>query len=372
MIMAGGSGTRLWPMSRTSRPKQLIPFIESGDKNEKKRKSLLQISGERLEGLVTKDHRLVCASRSYAKDVMAAIDGLPQNNFLGEPVGRDTLNAVGFAAAVLAARDPDAIFAVLTSDHIIEPQSVFAQKIDLGFRLVEADPSRIVTFSITPTFPATAYGYVEQGDPISDPTGSNPSGKFDGAFRANRFVEKPDLARATEYFKSGSFGWNSGMFIFHARTVLDAIAWFQPASAVGLAKIGAAWGKPGAEKVVEDVYPLLTKISVDYGLMEPAARDERIKICAVPMPVSWRDVGSWPSYGEILTADADGNRASARAMHIESKKMIVVSDDPAHLIATIGVEGLVVVHTKDATLICRADMAEQVKDLAGRVAPELR
>ena len=376
MIMAGGSGTRLWPMSRTSRPKQLIPFIESevqsGDKIEKKRKSLLQISGERLEGLVAKDHRLVCASRSYAKDVIAAIDGLSQNNFLGEPVGRDTLNAVGFAAAVLAARDPDAIFAVLTSDHIIEPQSVFTQKIDLGFRLVEADPSRIVTFSITPTFPATAYGYVEQGDPISDPTGSNPSGKFDGAFRANRFVEKPDLARATEYFKSGSFGWNSGMFIFHARTVLDAIAWFQPASAVGLAKIGAAWGKPGAEKVVEDVYPLLTKISVDYGLMEPAARDERIKICAVPMPVSWRDVGSWPSYGEILTADADGNRASARVLHIESKKMIVVSDDPAHLIATIGVEGLVVVHTKDATLICRADMAEQVKDLAGRVAPELR
>lgn len=363
MIMAGGSGTRLWPMSRTSRPKQLIPFIESVNK----RKSLLQISGERLEGLVAKDHRLVCASRSYAKDVIAAIDGLTQNNFLGEPIGRDTLNAVGFAAAVLAARDPDAIFAVLTSDHIIEPQSVFAQKVDLGFRLVEADPSRIVTFSITPTFPATAYGYVEQGDPITDPTG-----KFDGAFRAKRFVEKPNLARATEYFKSGSFGWNSGMFIFHARTVLDAIGWFQPASAVGLAKIGAAWGKPDAEKVVEDVYPLLTKISVDYGLMEPAARDERIKICAVPMPVSWRDVGSWPSYGEVLTADADGNRASARAMHIDSKKMIVVSDDPAHLIATIGVEGLVVVHTKDATLICRADMAEQVKDLAGRVAPELR
>ena len=363
MIMAGGSGTRLWPMSRTSRPKQLIPFIES----ENNRKSLLQISGERLEGLVAKNHRLVCASRSYAKDVIAVIDGITQNNFLGEPIGRDTLNAVGFAAAVLAARDPDAIFAVLTSDHIIDPQSVFAQKVDLGFRLVEADPSRIVTFSITPTFPATAYGYVEQGDPISDPTG-----KFDGAFRAKRFVEKPDLALATEYFKSGSFGWNSGMFIFHARTVLDAIGWFQPASAVGLAKIGAAWGKPDAEKVVEDVYPLLTKISVDYGLMEPAARDERIKICSVPMAVSFRDVGSWPSYGEVLTADADGNRASARAMHIDSKKMIVVSDDPAHLIATIGVEGLVVVHTKDATLICRADMAEQVKDLAGRVAPELR
>jgi len=367
MIMAGGSGTRLWPMSRTGRPKQFIPFIQSELPSEAKSKSLLQISGERLEGLVAKDHRLVCASRSYAKDVLAAIDGLSRNNFLGEPVGRDTLNAVGFAAAVLAARDPDAIFAVLTSDHIIEPQSVFAQKVDLGFRLVEAEPSRIVTFSVTPTFPATAYGYVEQGEAISDP-----SGNFDGAFRAKRFIEKPDLAHATEYFKSRTFGWNSGMFIFHARTVLDAISWFQPATAIGLAKIGAAWGTHDAEKVVEDVYPLLTKISVDYGLMEPAARDERIKICAIPMPVSWRDVGSWPSYGEMLAEDADGNRTSGRALHIGSKKMVAVSDDPEHLIATIGVEGLIVVHTRDATLICRADMAEQVKDLAGRVPPELR
>lgn len=355
MVMAGGSGTRLWPMSRMSRPKQLIPFLKG--------KSLLQISGERLEGVVAKDRRLVCASRGYAKDVIAAVDGLSQNNFLGEPVGRDTLNAVGFAAAVLAARDPDAIFAVLTSDHIIEPQSVFAQKIDLGFRLVEDDPSRMVTFSITPTYAATAYGYVEQGGAIA---------RFDGAFRAQRFVEKPALAHATEYLNSGRFGWNSGMFIFHASTVLDAISWFQPQSAAGLKRIGAAWGTAAAESVVDEIYPLLTKISVDYGLMEPAARDERIQMCAVPMPVSWRDVGSWPTYGDALTPDDAGNRTNARTVHVDSKEMIVVSDDPNHLIATIGIEGVVVVHTRDATLICRADMAEKVKDLAGRVPPELR
>jgi len=355
MIMAGGSGTRLWPMSRVGRPKQLIPFIGG--------KSLLQISGERLEGLVAKEQRLVCASRSYAADVLGAIDGLSAKNFLGEPTGRDTLNAVGFAAAVLAARDPDAIFAVLTSDHIIEPQAIFAQKMDLGFRLIESDPSRMVTFSITPTFAATAYGYVEQGEPIAT---------FDGAYFAKRFVEKPDAARAMKYLNSGAFGWNSGMFIFHARTVLDAIGWFQPQSAAGLKRIGAAWDTPSAENIVDEIYPLLTKISVDYGLMEPAARDSRIQICAVPMPVSWRDVGSWPSYGATLDADNAGNRASAQTIHIDSRDMIVVSDDPQHLIATIGVEGLVVVHTHDATLICRVDHAERVKDLAGRVPPQLR
>ena len=355
MIMAGGSGTRLWPMSRASRPNQLVPFIGG--------KSLLQLAAARLDGVVAPDHRLVCASNSYAKDVLATVPGLSAANFLGEPEGRDTLNAVGFAAAALAKRDPDAIFIVVTSDHVIEPQDEFARQVDLGFRLVEADASRIVTFAITPTFPATGYGYVEIGEGIAG---------FAGAHRTKRFVEKPDLARAKEFLAAGTFGWNSGMFIFSAKTCLDAIGWFKPENRAGLAKIGEAWGTPAAASTVASVYPTLGKISVDHGLMEKAAVDPRLTVCAVPMAISWKDVGSWPTYAGVTPADSSGNRLSARTTIVDSRDNVIVSDDPAHMVAAVGVEGLVIVHTRDATLVCRADDAERVKDLAARMPPELR
>ena len=355
VIMAGGSGTRLWPMSRSARPKQLMPLPNGA--------TLLQTAAARLTGVVPSSKQFVCAARSCMSDVLAAIPQLTDDQFLGEPVGRDTLNAVGFAAAVAAARDPSATLAVLTSDHVIEPQDVFAQKLDLGFRLVEADPRRLVTFAITPTFPATGYGYVELGDPIAE---------FAGAFAALRFVEKPDLQRATEFIAAGTFGWNSGMFVFQASTVLDAIDRFQPACGAGLRRIGAAWGTARAHSVIDDVYPSLTKISVDYGLMEPASRDSAFSICAVPMPVAWRDVGSWPAYAALLPAEAAGNRASSLAVHLASRDMVCISDDPSHLIATIGVEGIIVVRTVDATLVCKATDAERVKELVALLPPDRR
>ncbi len=355
VIMAGGSGTRLWPLSRADRPKQLMPMPGGG--------TLLQAAAGRLEGVVPAARRFVCASRSYAADILAAIPGLQPDRFLGEPMGRDTLNAVGFAAAVAAARDPNATLAVLTSDHVIEPQDVFAEKLDLGFRLVEADPSRLVTFAITPTFPATGYGYVEQGDAIEG---------FAGAFAARRFVEKPDLERAKQFISAGTFGWNSGMFIFHAATVLDAIDRFQPACGHGLRRIGAAWATDRAQAVVDDVYPSLTKISVDYGLMEPASRDAAFTICVVPMPIAWRDIGSWPAYASLLPSDPSGNRASSMTAHLASSDVACISDDPSHLIATIGLEGVVVVRTADATLVCRAADAERVKELVALLPPDRR
>lgn len=357
MIMAGGSGTRLWPISRSERPKQLVPLIGG--------RSLLAVASDRLEGVVDGDRRWICTGERFRDQVRTAVPSYRDDRILGEPCGRDTLNAVGLTAAVLARLDPDAIFAVLTADHLIEPQSVFADRLDAGFRLVEADPSRFVTFAIEPTFPATGFGYVERGEAIDG---------HDGCFAARRFVEKPDRETAEAYLEAGTFGWNSGMFIFHAATVLETIGRYEPDTRAGLDRIADAWGTPEQAATLEAIYPELKKISVDYGLMEPASRDDAVSITVVPMDLSWIDVGSWPSLGETIEPDAAGNRVAADTAHtqVDSRDLLVFSDDPDHRICTIGCEGLVVVHTKDATLICRAEDAQKVKDMAGLVPESLR
>lgn len=357
MIMAGGSGTRLWPLSRADRPKQLVPLVED--------KCLLRLASDRLAGVVGDGERWICTAERFRDQVNTMVPGIADDHVLGEPCGRDTLNAVGLTAAVLSKTDPDAIFAVLTADHVIEPQPVFADRLAAGFALVEEDPNRFVTFSITPTRPASEYGYVEQGEAI------------DGhakCFQARRFVEKPDRETAEAYLETGRFGWNSGMFVFHARTILETIGRYEPATKDGLDRIAAAWGTPEQSVTLAAIYPDLKKISVDYGLMEPASRDDAIKICSVPMDVSWIDVGSWPSLGETLPADDRGNRVAANTLHtdLDSHDLLVFSEDAGHRICTIGCSDLVIVHTKDATLICRAEDAQKVKDLAGLVPKDLR
>ena len=353
--MAGGAGTRLWPMSRRQRPKQLLPLVEG--------RSLLELAFRRLEGVVPPEQQFICTGERHRAALHEALPQFGDDQILGEPVGRDTVNAVGFTAAVLAKRDPEAIFAVLTADHIIEPQDEFRRKLVLGFDVVEDDPTRFATFSIMPTHPATAYGYVERGKPVPG---------FQGAYVAKRFVEKPDAKTAQGYVNAGTFGWNSGMFIFSAPHFLEALKRFKPRSWEGISRIGEAWGTKQQQSVLEEVYPGLPKISVDYAIMEPASRDQEIPVCTIAMGIWWMDVGNWPSYGETLSEDAQGNRTNTKTVHLGSRGVVTVCDDPDHTIATIGCNDLVIVHTRDATLVCPASEAERVKELAGQVDEHLQ
>lgn len=364
MVMAGGSGTRLWPVSRKHLPKQLIPFIRDAATGTDR--TLLGLAADRLEGLVPGGRTYICTGERYRDAVRTALPSFDDAHILGEPEARDTVNAVGFAAAVFAAGDPDAVFAVLTSDHLISPREVFEDAMRTGFELVERDPSRFVTFSITPTFPATGFGYVELGASIDG---------FERARSADRFVEKPDLERATEYVNSGRFGWNSGMFVFQARAFMDRLAAYQPANAAGLRRIGEAWQTPDRQRVLDEVYPTLTKISVDYAVMEPASNDPAVSICAVEMPVEWVDVGSWPSYAGTIAADAHGNRVSGNtpAVLVDSRDNAVIDRGrSAHTIAMLGVEGMTVVRTEDATLIMPTGRAQDLKALHAELPDDLK
>ena len=349
MIMAGGVGTRLWPFSRSRRPKQLLPLFEG--------RSLLEIATDRLDGIVEPDRRLICTSERFREVVAETLGAI---RVLGEPCGRDTLNAVGLTAAVLSLEDSNAVFAVLTADHIITPQAEFARAAKQGFALVETDPSRFVTFGVTPTHPATGYGYVNRGAPIAD---------FEGCFEADGFKEKPDLETARTYLEAGTYSWNSGMFVFSAGAVLAALERFRPENAEGLRRIAADWnhGEARRQATLESVYPTLPKISVDYGLMEPASTSEHNQICVVPMDVDWKDVGSWPSFAETLEVGADGNRTSGPATLLDCQNVLAVSDDPERVVTAIGCEDLIIVSTADAVLVCPADRAEDVKRLAGEV-----
>lgn len=370
MIMAGGSGTRLWPVSRDGQPKQLIEFIpgEGGQS-----RSLLAIAAGRLEGLVPQPRRYVCTGERYRQQIRAVLPEFADEQILGEPVPRDTVNAVGLTAAVLAKDDPDAVFAVLTADHLIEPDSIFQDCLRLGFELVEQDASRLVTFSIRPVYPATGFGYVERGRALDTLPGCIVGGRAI-AFGVTKFVEKPPLHMAQAYVESGMFGWNSGMFVFHARTVLDCLARYQPEAHAGLLRIQEAWGTPEQARVLAEVYPALPKTSVDYAIMEPAAGDPKLRICTVEMDVRWSDVGSWPSFFETCRAGASGHRTAGTGPSVfeGGSGSCVYNAQEGHTVALVGCEGLIVVHTPEATLVMPAEKAQELKSLREKLPPEKR
>lgn len=338
VIMAGGAGTRFWPASRADRPKQLLTL--AGDR------PLLAATVERLEDLVPPERTWVVTTEATVPATRAVLPGIPADQFLGEPCGRDTAACVGWAADTLLAHDPDATCLVLPADHVIGDHESFRQALAAGAEWVERHGG-LLTFGLRPTRPETGFGYLEVGAE---------AGRIHGlaVHQLQRFVEKPDAETAVRYLAGRSHLWNSGMFAWRATDLRREIERQLPELAAGLDAIRDAPERLAA------IYPGLPRTSVDFGVMEGAAT-----AWTVPVAFEWSDVGSWSAVREVWPADGAGNRVRGRVVTLDASGCVVSSDGP--VVAVAGVDDLVVVVTGDAVLVVPAEDAQRVKELVAQI-----
>ncbi len=351
VILSGGAGTRLWPLSRESAPKPFMPLPDGGTLLGKTAQRALALPGVR--GLVTVTNR---DYYFHTKDVYAGLGaGEPGNAvFLLEPFGRNTAPAIALAAHLTRARyGDDAVMLVLAADHLISDQAAFARAVELAATAARA--GRLATFGITPTHPETGYGYIECGAASGERT-----------FTAIRFVEKPPLAQAREYVAGGDHVWNAGMFAFTPAAILAAFELYAPVIAATARTVWQLLATHSADAMLEidaDSFAAAPDVSLDYAVMEQAATDG--KVAVVRGEFDWSDIGSWQAVSELTDADADGNRGSGERVAIATRGTFVHSQD--RVVATIGVENLVIVDTPDAVLVAHRDHLQRVKEVVGEL-----
>jgi mannose-1-phosphate guanylyltransferase len=343
VIMAGGGGTRLWPISRKEMPKQLLPLLGKD--------TLFQSTVARLEKLFPPERILVVTVAEQAREMQKQVPAIPVENYLIEPAPRGTASVVALAAAVLHKRDPQASMAIQTSDHYIRNRDLFHYLIRAAFDV--AQENYLVTLGITPTYPSTGYGYIQQGAAL------------DGDYKypvytVERFVEKPDQETAQKLLRSGDHSWNSGMFVWRADTILAEIERQMPELYKVVNKISAAWGTSQQDEVVKANWFGLKSQTIDYGVMERAQR-----VAVLPAGgLGWNDVGSWDSLFDVLLPDMNGNVAtSAQHLALDTHNTLVYSKTDERLVVTIGLDDIVIVDAGDVLMVCQVDQSQKVKDV---------
>ncbi|NOX55389.1 MAG: NTP transferase domain-containing protein [Planctomycetes bacterium] len=340
VIMAGGSGTRFWPQSRRSRPKQFLKL--AGDR------TMIQQTMARCAPAIPPERTWVVTNQAHSAETTRQLPELPPENMLLEPCGRNTAPCIGLAAIHLLERDRDATMLVMPADHVIEPDEVFRQAVMQAVELVEEDSQRLVLFGVPPTYPSTGFGYIERGDSLDGRS---------GAYRVRTFREKPDRDTALNYLKAGTFYWNCGIFVWKAQRILDALAEFEPGIHERLCRLQGCLGQSQWAESLRAEFPEMKSISIDYAVLERASN-----VCVVEAPFRWDDVGSWQALSRLLGTDEEGNTIAGLHCGVDTKGCIIRSGD-GHLIGTLGIEDCIIVHTPDATLVARKDDENAIRQL---------
>ena len=341
VVMAGGSGTRFWPASRKMLPKQLLSLSSE--------RSMLQVTMDRLGNLVPAERQLVVTNRLLKDAVQNQLPNLPEQNIVGEPCKRDTAPCVGLAAAMIARIDPEGTMVVMPSDHVIADHERFQEAISAGSQLIDGDPTRIVTFGIRPSYPAESFGYIQRADQIES---------LDiAAYRVEQFREKPDRETAKSYVDAGTYYWNSGIFLWRASTILDALKKNVPEMHAHLSRIAAAMDTDDFNDILEKEFTAIDGTSIDYAVMENYPN-----VVTIEAPFPWDDVGSWQALTRLHEPDAQGNTVVGSHLGIETGGTIIHAQ-PGHTIVTIDVEDLIIVQTDDATLVAPKHAEERVREV---------
>lgn len=349
LIMAGGGGTRLWPMSRREHPKQMLKLVGE--------RTMFQLSVDRLLPLLPTDHIYVVTAAEQVAPLAAQYPDLPRENFIIEPMGRGTASCIGLSAMHLARRDSEATMVVVTADHFIKREDTFRSVLRAAQTI--AKDGYLVTLGIEPTFASTGYGYIRQGAQL---------GQVDGFtyFQAERFTEKPDAATAQIFLDEGIYAWNSGMFIWQVGVILGEMQRSMPALTTVLSELGQALDTQTYDETLHHLWPTLQKETIDYGIMEKAE-----KVAVVPVDLDWSDIGAWASVKDLHVPDESGNVLLGDTIDIDSEDTMVFAQGE-RLVVTIGVDDLIVVDTPNAVLITRRDQSQRVREVVERLRAEKR